>query len=664
MSIESSVRAEDNARSASAGERLDGILERLDAERGPRPAADQAQFDIRLKRRFHDLHDSLERLYGERADFQPFLTRLVLSMQRAWEARPAELKTLDFERDLTPDWFQRESMLGYVFYVENFAGTLKGVHEHLDYLAESGATYVHLMKVLQAREGENDGGYAIVDYKRVEPALGCNRDLAELCKALRERGMSVCIDLVLNHCAREHAWAAAAREGDAHHRDYFHHFEDRTLPERFEQTLPEVFPDFAPGNFTWDGECERWIWTTFNDYQWDLNWSNPEVFLEIVDIMQTLANLGVEVLRLDAVAFLWKRLGTDSQNQEEVFDLLQALRACSRIATPALAHKAEAIVSPDDLIRYLGVGKRHGRVSDIAYHNALMVHFWSALASRDTRLMTHALGEFPRTPSSAAWATYVRCHDDIGWAIADDDAAAVGIDAGAHRAFLSDYYTGVFPGSHARGTVFQHNPETGDRRVNGSLASLAGLEFALEQQDERLITLAIERILLGHALIAGHGGLPLLYMGDEIGLLSDASYAQDPSRADDSRWAHRPRMDWARAARRHQPGTLESRLYQGIARIVSVRRSLPHLHASIDTDIIDTAHASIFACRRQHPIGTFVALYNMTEERQYLPLAELGRAGLSRPNDRLSDQPPIISGGFIVMAPYARLWLTERTALS
>jgi len=652
------------AANASAEEHLEQILPRLDVVLDTTTASERLVFDLRLKHRFQDLHDGLEPVYGVRDDFHEFLTRLVLSMAEAWVERSPELKALDLERDLIPDWFQRESMLGYVFYVENFADTLNGVHEHLDYLAETGTSYVHLMKVLRARTGENDGGYAIVDYKRVEPALGTNRDLAELCRALRQRGMSLCIDLVLNHCAREHAWAVAAREGNAHYRDYFHHFPDRTLPDLYEQTLPEVFPDFAPGNFTWETQSERWIWTTFNDYQWDLNWSNPEVFLEIVDIMQTLANLGVEVLRLDAVAFLWKRLGTNSQNQEEVFDLLQALRACSRIATPAVAHKAEAIVSPDDLIRYLGTGKRFGRVANIAYHNALMVHYWSSLASRDTRLMTHALGEFPRTPGSIAWATYIRCHDDIGWAIADDDAEAVGIDGFAHRAFLSDYYTGVFPGSHARGSVFQHNTQTGDRRVNGSLASLAGLEFAVEQQDEQLITLAIERILLGHALIAGHGGLPLIYMGDEIGLLSDADYARDPAHADDSRWVHRPRMDWARAERRHQAGTIEARIYNGIAHIVRTRSALPHLHASIDTDIIDTGHARIFTCERQHPLGPFLGLYNMTEERQYLSLAVLQRAGITHAINRLADEPPVISGGMVVMGPYERQWLVENSERS
>ena len=624
------------------------------------PVTERRLFEARLARRFEDLFDGLEPVYGGRPDFDAFLTRLVATLARGWIARPDALKTLDIERDLAPDWFQHESMLGYVFYVERFAGSLSGIHERFDYLDEIGATYVHLMKVMHARDGENDGGYAVVDYRRVDPAIGTNDDLEALCTGLRERGTSVCVDLVLNHCAREHPWAEAARAGDERYRDYFHTFPDDTRPREYERTLPEVFPDFAPGNFTFDETMGRWVWTTFNTYQWDLNWSNPEVFLEIVEVMLYLANLGVEVFRLDAVAFMWKRLGTDCQNQEEVYDLLQSLRACSRIATPAVVHKAEAIVSPDDLIRYFGVGRRHGKVSNVAYHNSLMVQFWGALASRDTRLMTHALGEFPKVPNNIAWGTYVRCHDDIGWAIADDDARAVGLDPFAHRSFLSDFYTGAFPGSFAEGGVFQYNPDTGDRRVNGTFASLAGLGRALDSGDAAAADLAVERILLGHALIAGFGGIPLIYMGDEIGLPNDDAWAEDPELAGDSRWMHRPAMDWGRAARRHDPASIEARLFGGLLHIARARRRTPQLHAAHDTDILDTGHPRVFACLRRHPLGPLLGLYNVTEGTQWLRRDVLRAAGLERPVDRLGDGPRLTADDHVELPPYGRLWLTDR----
>jgi len=580
---------------ASAG--LDDILSEV-------PDRDQQLFSIRLARWFQNLYDGLSPVYGQRADFDDFMHQLLQCMAKYHVKRSDELKALDIERDLATDWFQQETMLGYVFYVEQFCGKLSGVQAHQDYLKEIGANYVHLMKVMQTREGENDGGYAVTDYRHVDATLGTNEDLELLCSQLRKRGISVCLDLVLNHCAKEHPWAVAAQAGDKHYQDYFYMFDDRSEPDEFERTLAEVFPDFAPGSFSFDEPSEKWVWTTFNDYQWDVNWSNPKVFLEFAEIMFYLANLGVEVFRLDAVAFMWKRLGTDCQNQEEVFDLMQALRTCSRITTPAVAHKAEAIVAPDDLIRYFGIGKHHGKVSNIAYHNSLMVQFWSALASRDTRLMTHALSEFPRTPNSIAWGTYIRCHDDIGWAVADDDAAAVGLDGHAHRQFLSSFYSGEYPGSFARGGVFQHNRQTGDRRINGTLASLAGLEQAIELGDEHLISLAVDRILLGHALICGFGGLPLVYMGDEIGLLNNYQYLEQSEHAKDSRWLHRPPMDWARLDRRFDQTTIEGRLYNGFQRIIKTRRATPQLTAQYDTDILDLDHSHLFAIANRHPLGT------------------------------------------------------------
>lgn len=379
------------------------------------------------------------------------LAQLLEVMLHAYHTRPADLKRLDEARLLTPDWLQRPDTVGYVAYTDRFAGTLKGVQGHLPYLEDLGVTYLHLMPLLKPRPGENDGGYAVMDYRAVRDDLGSMDDLSTLAADLRARGMSLVLDLVLNHVAQEHEWAEKARAGDPTYRAYFHIYPDRTEPDAFERTLPEVFPDFAPGNFTWDDAAQGWVWTTFNTYQWDLNWANPDVLREFVDIILHLANRGVEVFRLDAIAFLWKRLGTDCQNQPEVHHLTRALRACARIVAPAVAFKAEAIVAPDDLIHYLGTRDHHGKVSDMAYHNSLMVQLWSSLASRDTRLFTQALSAFPPKPTNTTWGVYVRCHDDIGWAISDADTSAVGLSGPGHRHFLSDFYSGEHPGTFARG---------------------------------------------------------------------------------------------------------------------------------------------------------------------------------------------------------------------
>ena len=486
-------------------------------KRGQGKAAADDIFDLRLARSAPDLWPMVEALYGHRADYPAFREALLACLARNWAERPADLKRLDLQRDLEPDWFQRPDRAGYVFYIDRFAGTLRGVLEKLDYLQDLGITYVHLMPCLQPRPGESDGGYSVMDYRAINPAYGTMEDLERVATALRARGINLCVDLVLNHTAKEHAWAQAARAGDATYQDYYLMFDTPDLPNRYEETLVEVFPDNAPGNFTHYPDVGKWVWTTFNEHQWDLNWANPQVFLEITEIMLFLANRGVDVLRLDAVAFMWKRMGTRCQSEPEVHMILQALRACCRIAAPAVIHLEEAIVAPAEMLPYLGRGRHDGKEGNLAYHNSLMVQFWGALATRDTGLMTHVLrSHFPTVLTNATYATYIRCHDDIGWAITDEDAAALGISGVAHRAYLSEFFEGGFPGSFARGALFQVNEATGDKRISGSFASLAGLERALAEGDAAGIEAAIHRILMGHALITAFGGIPLLYMGDEL----------------------------------------------------------------------------------------------------------------------------------------------------
>ncbi len=508
------------------------------------PPLRRETFEARLDRWLPDLEAALRPLY---VDPGPVARRLVELGARAFAARTDDLHRLDLKRSLEPDWFQRPEMVGYAAYADRFAGTLAGVADRTPYLADLGVRYLHLMPLLTPRPAPNDGGYAVADFRSVRPDLGTTDDLRALTGRLRQDGISLCLDLVLNHVAREHPWAEKARAGDPTYRDYFLVYPDREMPDAFEQTLPEVFPDFAPGNFTWDADLDGWVWTTFNDYQWDVNWANPDVLCEFVDVILDLANHGVEVFRLDAIAFTWKRMGTDCQNQPEVHALTQALRTVARIACPAVVFKAEAIVGPQDLVAYLGEGEHWGKVSDLAYHNSLMVQVWSMLASRDARLAARALQQLPATPSTTAWITYARCHDDIGWAIGDDDAAAVGLSGFEHRRFLSDFYAGDFPGSWARGLVFQENPATGDRRISGSLASLAGLSTGDPG--------SVDRILLAHAVVLGFGGLPVIWMGDELGLLNDPDWDADPEHAPDNRWVHRPSDAVAAAARRaRHPG--------------------------------------------------------------------------------------------------------------
>lgn len=619
---------------------------------------DDEIFALRLERSAPDLWPMLEALYAHHPGYARFQTALLKALSAAWRDRPADLKRLDLRRDLEPDWFQRPDMAGYVFYIDRFAGTLSGIVDKLDYLEDLGITYVHMMPCLKPRPGDSDGGYSVMDYRKINPAYGSMADFESLAQAFHARGMSLCIDLVLNHTAKEHAWARRAAKGDARYQDYYLMFDDPETPRQYERSLVEVFPDNAPGNFTHYPAFGKWVWTTFNEHQWDLNWANPEVFLEIVQIMLFLANRGVDVLRLDAVAFMWKRMGTRCQSEPEVHMILQALRACSRIAAPAVIHLEEAIVAPAEMLPYLGRGVHDGKEGNLAYHNSLMVQFWSALATRDTRLMAHVLGtHFPETLRNATYATYIRCHDDIGWAVTDEDAAALNLSGPAHRAFLSNFYDGSFPGSFARGTLFQENPATGDKRISGSFAALAGIEKAAAEGDVAGVEMGVQRMLMGHALIASFGGIPLIYMGDELALPNDHGYLDVPEHAHDSRWIHRPRMDWDLAERRHDGNTPAAQVFWGTRHILQRRRQIAGLHAGYGTRVLHCDLPGIFAFSRLAPTGPILCLFNFTDVWQHLPEDWARLHGITRMHDLLSDHPVQTHGGQIVLPPYARVWL-------
>jgi amylosucrase len=639
-------------------------------------------FEARLEQQLLDIYEPLAELYGtDGADgtepgddgtaVPDLFERLVRTALTALEQRPVALRELDRRREIDPQWYQRARNVGYVTYVDRFCGSLPALPERLDHLADLGVTYLHLMPLLEPRPGENDGGYAVMDYRTVDPRLGTMQDLEAVAAALRERGMSLCIDLVLNHTAKEHPWACGWVAADPAYADFYTAFPDREEPDAYERTISDVFPDRAPGSFTWFDKVNSgaggWVWTTFWSYQWDLNYANPNVFAAMLETVLWLANRGVEIFRMDAVPFMWKRKGTSCLNQPEVHTLMQLLHALVRLAAPGVVFKAEAIVSPDELVPYLGGHERYRPECELAYHNQLMVMLWSSLATGDARLATHALGRMRPIPPDTSWVTYVRCHDDIGWAVDDRDAAAVGFDGFAHRRFLNDFYSGRYPGSFARGALFQENPRTGDARISGTTASLCGIEKALEDGDRPGLELALRRFVLLHAVTYAFGGVPLLYMGDELAQLNDHSYLDDPARADDNRWLHRPRMDWAAVASTDDPQSLPGRVTGWLRRLAEARRATLALRAGGESQVFDCGDGRILAWRRRHPrSGTFVGLANFSTEDVWVDGSRLSGAatGGAGPGPVLEtllsgDGPLDVAQGWLRLPGLGFAWLLE-----
>lgn len=521
--------------------------------------------DEEFLERFHDhfptLHELFRTLYGSRDDALEQLSDVIADAAASWQARPSALKDLDARRDAQPDWFESSRMLGGVCYVDRYAGSLAGIREKIPYFKELGLTYLHLMPLFESPEGNSDGGYAVSSYRRVNPALGTMAELADLADVLREAGISLVVDFIFNHTSNEHDWARKAVAGEPGYEDFYLIFPDRTMPDAYERTVREIFPDDHPGAFV-QLEDGRWIWATFYHFQWDLNYANPAVFRAMAGEMLFLANQGVEVLRMDAVAFIWKRVGTPCESLPEAHLLLRAFNAVLRMAAPSLLFKSEAIVHPDQVIEYISPAE-----CQLSYNPLQMALTWEALATRNPRLLRQALARRHALPSGTAWVNYVRSHDDIGWTFADEDAAELGINGYDHRRFLNDFYVGRFPGGFARGVPFQENPKTGDARIAGTTASLAGVEA----EDDG----GVDRVILAHAIALSTGGIPLIYLGDEVAQLNDYTCLYEPETAGDSRWVHRPQHPDDRYAQRDDPATAAGQVYARLSALIRARQSTP-----------------------------------------------------------------------------------------
>ncbi len=614
-------------------------------------------FRARLAATYPRLKADLHALYGDRDDFDTQLEAILLTAARGWRDRPAASKAAEAEGE--PHWFESHREVGAVCYVDLFAGDLAGLRGRIDYLRDLGVTYLHLMPLLRARTGENDGGYAVADYRSVEPRLGTMEELESLAGALRDAGIRLCLDFVINHTSDDHAWARAAKAGDAEKQAFYRMFDSRAETERYRPMLREIFPDRGGDPFLWVPEVKKWVWSTFYEYQWDLNFDNPALFRQMLEEILFLANRGVGVLRLDAVPFIGKRAGTSCENQPEALRLVRAYNALAAIAAPALAFKSEAIVHPDDVARYVGPEE-----AQLSYLPVLMVLLWEALATRDTGLLRHTLIKRFAIPDGSAWVTYLRGHDDIGWGFADEDAAEMYIDGSDHRRFLNAFYTGRFAYSFARGLPFQENPRTGDCRISGTTASLAGLEAALEANDPAAVDMAVRRILMLHGVIMTIGGMPLIYLGDEVAQLNDNSYLQDPTKRHDNRWVHRPATDWpARTLALDDPDSPASNVFAGLRRLIALRKSHPAF-AGGEMEILPLANRHVLAYRRDGidgDHGTVAVLANMSDRVEWI--GDWGLVALLGP----SPWGDLVTGGKVVfddeglqLEPYQFLCLSGK----
>ena len=639
---------------------LGRILPRLEAvwHENQTDDAKRRDFEGRLREHWLRLFKLLFRLYGSRYDFFYHVEQILTTTAEAWAKRPEDLRTLDRHRINEPDWFQSEHVVGGALYVDLFSENLNRMREHVDYFKSLGLTYLHLMPLFAVRPGDSDGGYAISNYRSVDPQLGTIDDLRLLAKDLREAGITLVLDFVFNHTADDHQWAQLAQSGNREYQEFYYIFPDRTKPDQYEQTLREIFPTVRRGNFTWHDGMQQWVWTTFNSFQWDLNYSNPAVFHAMLQEMFFIANTGVDVLRLDAVAFIWKQMGTSCENLPEAHLLIQAYNCLARIATPGLLFKSEAIVHPDEVVKYISP-----KECQISYNPTLMALLWESLATRRVSLLNQTLAHYHQLPPDTAWVNYLRCHDDIGWTFDDRDAASIGINAYDHRKFLNDFYTGQFPGSFARGVPFQENLVTGDMRISGTMASLAGLEQAIEEKDEKKRDMAIRRIMLLYGITLSIGGIPLIYLGEEWGMLNDYDFVKDPAKSGDTRWIHRPKMKWEyldhlNGGPKVKNGSIHEKVFKSIQKFIQLRKKLPAL-AGQDMTLVPTANEHVLSYLRTYDGHRLIILANFSEQPQKINGNILRTTGMGRFFEDIIEEKTYPTSEPVTLDPYQILWLNR-----
>lgn len=521
---------------------------------------------------------AIRELYLEIYRYHPlselYFDQLIEQLVQSYTIRPSWLKELDMERLDRGYWFLDNGLTGMSLYVDRWCTNLAAFPSTLSYLQDLGINLVHLMPLFQSPLNESDGGYAVSDFRQVNPRVGSLEELKTVREKMTAAGMHLMLDIVLNHTSHRHEWAQKARAGDRKYQDYYYMFSDRTEPDLYDRQMPEIFPESAPGNFTYIEECRKWVMTVFHDYQWDLNYRNPEVFLEMLANIFFYANLGVDILRIDAPAFIWKEPGTTCQNLPQAHILLRLIKSCVVVATPGMALLGEAIVAPSRIMQYFGSGPYEARECDLAYNATQMALQWDALATGDTRVMLAGQRELTAKPYGTSWITYTRGHDDIGLGYEDHSIVEARFEPTAHRRFLQEYYSGEYPGSDALGALFSVNPKTQDARISGTLASLCGLEFALRQGDRDHVELAIQKILLMQAQSIFVGGIPMLFAGDEAAYTNDYSYLEDPGKNYDNRWMHRAVTDWDKNAFVSRPDTVEYKVFTGTAKLIGIRRQL------------------------------------------------------------------------------------------
>ncbi|MCI8282209.1 MAG: amylosucrase [Lachnospiraceae bacterium] len=575
-----------------------------------------------FQKRLSARHDELRWLYMELYNNSDMFAELCDEMYRFAMERALEFRSLDQKREQDPGWFRKNDMLGMMLYIDNFAGNLKGVKGKLDYLKSCNVNCIHLMPFLKSPKGRSDGGYAVADFRKVQPELGTMKDLVELSKACHKKNINLCMDFVMNHTSEDHEWAKRARSGEGEYMSRYFFFDNPQIPRQYDATVPQVFPTSAPGNFTYLEETGNYVMTTFYPYQWDLNYKNPRVFNEMMYNFLYLANQGMDIIRIDAVPYIWKELGTQCRNLPQVHTIVRMMRIISEIVCPSVLLLGEVVMEPEKVVPYFGTVEKPE--CHMLYNVTTMATTWNSLATRDVRLLKKQMDIVNNLPKDYLFLNYLRCHDDIGWGLDFETLKAWGMKEAEHKRYLNQYFSGRYQSSESRGELYNDDPVTQDARFCGTTASMCGVESALYERNDEKLSNAIRLDLMLHAYMLTQSGIPMLYSGDEIGQVNDYTYKDDPEKREDSRYIHRGKFQWELAAKNKVKGTLQERIFTGLNKLEEIRKSRNVFDSGVATYTYDVKDPAILSILRENEEERFIALFNFADEDRTAWMEEEG----------------------------------------